>query len=92
MGAALYGGLLVMYLLASPLLASMARAQQIVSATPDVTIALGGSPIVAADEDVGIDSGVGFFLQAALCVGYLPSDTLNFDLVVMAFGYLPGLS
>jgi len=70
--ATLYG-FLAACLLASPFGANRARAE-IVSASSDVTIALGESfTVVAADEDVGIDSGIpDFFLLEN--IGSLPDE------------------
>ncbi|MBT8462735.1 MAG: hypothetical protein KJO44_09475 [Gemmatimonadetes bacterium] len=70
------GGLVAAgYLLAAQLVGAMAAAnavaQEVVSASPDVTIALGGAPLTTADEDVVVDNRFGLFALETL--GALPN-------------------
>jgi hypothetical protein len=60
-------------------LVDAARAQSVVSLSPDVTIALGSGPLVVADEDVAVDNQLGVVVVEGL--GSLPE---NAD--VTAFG------
>ena len=64
---------LFLVLLASFLASSPVGAQQSVSASPDITLAIGGGNLVTSDENVAIDNQLGIVLLESL--GALPAST-----------------
>jgi len=91
-------GLAVLLLIGSTLAANMAGAQLVVSASSDVTIALGSNAEVAADQDVAIESGAGFAIledvgglpDSADLVGYGQTLTGERLIVLDTTASLPG--
>ena len=65
-------------LVLSLLAASTGTAQTVVSASPDVTIALGSTDQVTADQDVAVENGAGFALLENVGSLPIPADVIAY--------------